>query len=203
MIQATDMIPYIRLYTTDLHPMDMLPTWLQTVMGIAAFLALTVPSSYAITLTVIRHVQKQEHVYNPEEPKPGWTKSPGFAWAATVVGIIIFAICITPAVQYRSIPGRTGSKTADNVTLIEQSYNIRDIQPVHEEHESLDDFMRTWVNKGSRRYEATAKSETGDGLLHITLQKEPDDRLRVYEKIGDSQHLITPARMNTATETRG
>lgn len=63
--------------------------------------------------------------------------------------------------------------------------------------------MRTRVNKWSRRYEATAHSETGDGLLHITLQKEPDDRLRVYEKIGDSQHLITPARMNTATETRG
>lgn len=203
MIQATDMIPYIRLYTTDLHPMDMLPTWLQTIMGIVAFLAFTVPSSYAITLTMIRHAQKQGHVNNTGEPKRGWTKTIGSAWAAAVAGIIVFAICTVPAVQYRSIPGRTGSMTADNVTLIEQSYRIRDIQPGHEEYESLNDFINTRVNKGSRRYEATAQSETGDGLIHITLQKEPDDRLRVYEKIGDSQHLITPARMNTATETWG
>lgn len=203
MIQATNMTPYVRLYTTDLHPMDMLPTWLQTVMGIVAFLALTVPSWYAIFLTMAHHAQKQGYVDNTEEPKRGWTKSLVWAWTAAAAGIIVFAICTVPAVQYRSIPGRTGSMTADNVTLIEQSYKIRDIQPGHEEYESLNDFINTRVNKGSRRYEATAQSETGDGLIHITLQKEPDARLRVYEKIGDSQHLITPARMNTATETRG
>lgn len=203
MIQATDMTPYVRLYTTDLHPMDMLPTWLQTVVGIVAFLALTVPSWYAIFLTMAYHAQKKGYVDNTEEPKRGWTKTIGSAWAAAAAGIIVFAICIIPAVQYRSIPGRTGSMMADNVTLIEQSYKIRDIQPGSEEHESLDDFMRTRVNKESRRYEATAKSETGDGLIHITLQKEPDDRLRVYEKIGDTQHLITPSRMSTAAGTRG
>lgn len=203
MIQATNMTPYVRLYTTDLHPMDMLPTWLQTVMGIVAFLALMLPSWYAIFLTMAHHAQKQGYVNSPEEPKRGWTKSLEFAWAAAAAGIIVFAICTVPAVQYRSIPGRTGSMTADNVTLIEQSYKIRDIQPGHEEYESLNDFINTRVNKESRRYEATAQSETGNGLLHITLQKEPDDRLRVYEKIGDSQHLITPAKPNTARETRG
>ena len=129
---------------------------------------------------------------------------------AMILGIIIVGVLVFSFYETHSQPPeRTGNIIDDNVALIEKSYRIRDIQPetpdsrYWPEEDSIERFAAPDSNTEPIRMAVTAQSETGDGLLHLTLQKDPGNLVRAYEGTGDTQHLITPAAHADNTRQKG
>ena len=172
--------PYVRLYTYsqyESHPT--VPDWALAAFAVVMFMVIT---------AIFRMISNDS----------GWVE---VAYGVTVV-LFLVAVSIYSIASSKP-PERTGDAVDDNVALIEKSYRIRDIQPetpntgYFSEEESIERFAAPDSNRKPIRMAVTAQSETSDGLLHLTLQKDPGNLVRAYEGTGDTQHLITPATAKT------
>ena len=172
--------PYVRLYTQSQYERSYgTPDWVP-----ASFLAVLMVASMILSIHLIL-----DRGYNP------WITNVAMILGIIIVGVLVFSFYET----HSQPPERTGNVIDDNVALIEKSYRIRNIQPetpntgYFSEEESIERFAAPDSNRKPIRMAVTAQSETSDGLLHLTLQKDPDNLVRAYEGTGDTQHLITPA----------
>ena len=200
MNQASAMAPYIQLYTDSQYKrIYELPGWTQGV-----FLVILIVGMLAVAVVASRTY---------DDDCNHQLKAVGKAFGKLILGSVIVLSIGFAGESYNYVhsqpPERTGYVVDDNVALIEKSYRIRNIRSEDPKIEEsaygtmIERFAAPTSNKEPIRIAFTAHSETGDGLLHITLEKDPGNLVRAYEGTGDTQHLITPARMNTATETRG
>lgn len=186
MNQIAATTPYVRLYTYsqyESHPT--VPDW-----ALVAFAAVML-----IVITAIFRMISDDSV---------WA---GVAYGVTVVLILVATGVL--GIASSKPPERAGNAIDDNVALIEKSYKIRNIQPetpntgYFSEEESIENFAAPDSNRKPIRMAVTAQSETSDGLLHLTLQKDPGNLVRAYEGTGDTQHLITPATHADNTKQKG
>ena len=180
--------PYVQLYTySQYESHSTVPDWALAALVVVVFIVIT-----AIFLMLMI------------SDTSGWV---GVAYCVTVVLLIVAAGICSAAIS--KPPERTGDVVDDNVALIEKSYKIRDIQPETPDsrywsgEDSIERFAAPDSNKKPVRMAVTAQSENGDGLLHLTLQKDPGNLVRAYEGTGDTQHLITPAAHADNTRQKG
>lgn len=180
------MAPYVRLYTySQYESHSTVPDWALTAFFVVVFIVIT-----AIFLRI--------------SDAGEWV---GVAYCVTVVLLLVSAGICSAAIS--KPPERTGDVVDDNVALIEKSYKIRDIQPETPDsrywsgEDSIERFAAPDSNRKPVRMAITAQSENGDGLLHLTLQKDPGNLVRAYEGTGDTQHLITPAAHADNTRQKG
>ena len=178
--------PYVRLYAYsqyESHPT--VPDWALAAFAVVMFMVIT---------AIFRMISNDS----------GWVE---VAYGVTVV-LLLVAVGIYSVASSKP-PERTGDVVDDNVALIEKSYRIRDIQPetpdsrYWPEEDSIERFAAPDSNRKPVRMAVTAQSETSDGLLHITLEKDPGNLVRAYEGTGDTQHLITPAAHADNTRQKG
>ena len=183
MSHAATTTPYVRLYTYsqyESHPT--VPDWALAAFAVVMFIVIT-----AVWVMISSNSE--------------WA---GMAYVAAII-VLLVSVSICCIVTSKS-PERNGDVVDDNIALIEKSYRIRNIQPETPNpddgpgDDSVKRFVGTDSNGKSIRMAVTAESETGDGLLHLTLQKDPDNLVRAYEGTGDTQHLITPATAVTVKQ---
>ena len=88
-----------------------------------------------------------------------------------------------------------------NTAIIRQSYRVEDLQPSSGRKSMLASVLAPTTSEsekngnGNTRLEVTAKNSSGHGVRRLILQVDQTNRLRVYEGVGDSQHLLTPASL--------
>lgn len=88
-----------------------------------------------------------------------------------------------------------------NTAIIRQSYGVEDLQPSSGRKTMLVGVLAPTTSdsgkdgNGNTRLEVTAKNSSGHGVRKLILQVDHTNRLRVYEGVGDSQHLLTPASL--------
>ena len=190
MNQIAAVAPYVRLFTQSQYERSYgTPDWVP-----ASFLAVLMVASMVLSIYLVL-----DRGCDPLKTN-----------VAMILGIIIVGVLVFSFYETHSQPPeRTGNIIDDNVALIESSYKIRDIQPESSnrgywpEEDSIEGFVAPDSNKKPIRIAFTAHSETGDGLLHITLEKDPGNIVRAYEGTGDTQHLITPAAHADNTRQKG
>ena len=183
MSHAAAVTPYVRLYTYSQYDSHLpVPEWALVTFVIAMLIAIT-----ALYRMIPDDSGRAEVVYS-------------------VTFIVFLGAMIMGSNASLKPPERTGDAVHDNVALIEKSYKIRNIQPetpdsrYWPEEDSIERFAAPDSNTEPIRMAVTAQSETGDGLLHLTLQKDPGNLVRAYEGTGDTQHLITPAAVGTVKQ---
>lgn len=104
--------------------------------------------------------------------------------------------------NYRNIENAT---TGRNTALIERSYGVEDLQPAAGSYSMLTRILYPSASPSSKygyyhgngddRLEVTAKNSGEHGVRRLILQLDHTNHLRVYEGVGDSQHLLTPASL--------
>ena len=182
--------PYVRLFTQSQYERSCeIPDW-----ALSSFLAVFLVASMVLSIYLVL-----DRGCDPLKTN-----------VTMILGIIIAGVLVFSFYETHSQPPeRTGNVIDDNVALIEGSYKIRDIQPESSnrgywpEEDSIERFAAPDSNRKPVRMAVTAQSETGDGLLHLTLEKDPGNLVRAYEGTGDTQHLITPAAHADNTRQKG
>lgn len=121
-----------------------------------------------------------------------------------IIGMLTVGVTVVAHAQtnYRNVEDATIS---GNTALIERSYGIEDLQPAAGSYSMLTRILYPSASPSSRygyyhgngddRLEVTAKNSDGHGVRRLILQVDQTNRLRVYEGVGDSQHLLTPASL--------
>ena len=184
MNQIATVAPYVRLFTRSQYERSCeIPDW-----ALSSFLVVFLVASMVLSIYLVL-----DRGCDPLKTN-----------VAMMLGIIIAGVLVFSFYETHSQPPeRTGNVIDDNVALIESSYKIRDIQPESSNRgywsgeDSIERFAAPDSNRKPVRMAITAQSENGDGLLHLTLQKDPGNLVRAYEGTGDTQHLITPAAAKT------
>ena len=200
MNQASAMAPYVQLYTDSQYKrIYELPGWTQGV-----FLVILIVGMLAVAAAASRTY---------DDDCNHQLKAVGKAFGKLILGSVIVLSIGFAGESYNYAhsqpPERTGYVVDDNVALIEKAYGIRNIQsedPRIEENSDetmIERFATPASNKEPIRIAFTADSETGNGILHITLEKDPGNLVRAYEGTGDTQHLITPAAHADNTRQKG
>ena len=193
------MAPYVQLYTDSQYNRTYeFPRWAH-----GLFLGAIIVGIFAVVAVAAR----------TSDDDCNQSKAFGKALGKLILGsVIVLSIGFAgEAYDYAHSqpPERTGDVVDDNVALIEKSYMIRNIRSEDPKIEEsaygtmIERFAAPTSNKEPIRIAFTAHSETGDGLLHITLEKDPGNLVRAYEGTGDTQHLITPAAHADNTRQKG
>jgi len=119
----------------------------------------------------------------------------------TIIGMLTIGITVAAhsEANYRNIEDSTIGR---NTALIERSYGVEDLQPAAGSYSMLTRILYPSASPSSRygyyhgngddRLEVTAKNSGGHGVRRLILQVDNTNRLRVYEGVGDSQHLLKP-----------
>ena len=120
------------------------------------------------------------------------------------IALAFLAVCVSTSLCIMNNTGgytgtRKGILPADNMALVEQSYRLKGVEAETRIGVNVDDYLTTDNDPNGFRYlNVVAQSDDGS-IRHLTLQIDKSNRLRAYESMGDSQHLITPA----STERKG
>ena len=118
-----------------------------------------------------------------------------------IIGMLTVGVTVLAhsEANYRNVEDATIGR---NTALIERSYGIEDLQPAAGSYAMLTRILYPSASPSSKygyyhgngddRLEVTAKNSGGHGVRRLILQVDQTNRLRVYEGVGDSQHLLKP-----------
>lgn len=118
-----------------------------------------------------------------------------------IIGMLTVGVTVLAhsEANYRNVEDATIGR---NTALIERSYGVEDLQPAAGSYAMLTRILYPSASPSSKygyyhgngddRLEVTAKNSGGHGVRRLILQVDQTNRLRVYEGVGDSQHLLKP-----------
>ena len=128
----------------------------------------------------------------------------GMAAFAMAFLVLIISSSVHTTANYANASNET---VGANMSIVERSYGVRDLQPATGDKSDLENVLLPAASASTKfgqyhgdkatRLEVTAKNSSDQGVRRLILQVDNTNRLRVYEGVGDSQHLLKPVASST------